>query len=450
MKAVARLFAVYFAGAPLQRWCAAGGLLCIAAGMAMTFRYPKFLLVSVQGYSGMALILDAAFWLLPTAGILALFFGGSLMPLVFARLARGHYLYMLPYGRVRLLVSALGLVALLALLFAAIATMLYWAYPLDLRLVFAKALFVAFFCFGLMYGMLWFISRARSALALLASAMLMIATLALPLQFIQIPATMLRWPAALGGLLVGLAMTLFLFAPRLGWLISLGKRFFPSSSNARVAPLQYAGREVDFFMGTARPWTLAVGQALPIGIATYFIHSPGIWLFYFALFSVIAGGMASLAATRSRCLWLRVAWSREQLFMRVEASFWLQSVYSLVVLALLLAGIGIYLEFEFRLLAFGLPLIALGAVVSLYLGLMMTRDIQAWDATFAIGSMLTLMAVALGIADPKIGVVAIFAGEFLLAGLALVFRRMARSRWESLDWALCRAEAATAVEVRSG
>jgi len=146
------------------------------------------------------------------------------------------------------------------------------------------------------------------------------------------------------------------------------------------------GREVDLMIGTARPWRLALGQAFPIALATFFISLENVWLFYFALCSALSGAMASVAAERSRCLWLRGPWSRAELFSRVEAGFLRQGACSVSVLLLLLAAIGIYREFPIQLLALGIPLLILGTVASTYLGLMMTRGIDDFGSIMRVAA----------------------------------------------------------------
>ena len=92
-------------------------------------------------------------------------------------------------------------------------------------------------------------------------------------------------------------------------------------------------------------------------------------------------------------LWLRNHWTRAELFHRVEAAYWRYNAYPLGVLLLLYAGIGSYLEFPTPRLAFGLPLLALGSIASLYLGLTMTRGLGWLEAALGVLTMgLPIMA----------------------------------------------------------
>ena len=94
-------------------------------------------------------------FLLPVAGILCFTFGASLLPALLARLATSHYLYVLPYGRAKLLASAFATVALTALFAACIVTMYYYQMPFALELVFQRALAVSFVTASFLYVVLW-------------------------------------------------------------------------------------------------------------------------------------------------------------------------------------------------------------------------------------------------------------------------------------------------------
>jgi hypothetical protein len=171
-----------------------------------------------------------------------------------------------------------------------------------------------------------------------------------------------------------------------------------------------------------------------------FIEAPSVWLFYLTIFSALSGAITSLAATRSRALWLRAHWTRGELFARVEAAFWRHNSYTLGVLLIVLVAIGTYLGLSTQLLGFGLPLLLLGSAVSTYLGLMMTRGIGWLESVLAVGTMLLLMSTAVYAADPIAAVVTVIALEALLGALALLFRSLAQRRWNNLDWMLCRPE----------
>ena len=99
MKAVARLVWTYFTGTPVLRAFTFGGLVLIAVDLYVLVTQPQ---------SGEML------WL-AVLGLIAFFFGSSLMPVMFGRLARSHSIGVLPGGRVKLLVSAFVTIVLVAL-----------------------------------------------------------------------------------------------------------------------------------------------------------------------------------------------------------------------------------------------------------------------------------------------------------------------------------------------
>ena len=149
---------------------------------------------------------------------------------------------------------------------------------------------------------------------------------------------------------------------------------------------------------------------------------------------------AGQAAQRSRALWLRGEWSREELFLQVERSFWRHNNYVLGILLVLMIVIGSYAHLAIILLAVGLPLLILGTTVSTYLGLMLTHGLRWQETVLAIAVMLVLLAVAVLAARSKgdSAIAIIVALEVGLAGVALVLRRVTRSRWSRLDWMQCR------------
>jgi hypothetical protein len=242
----------------------------------------------------------------------------------------------------------------------------------------------------------------------------------------------------------------FLFAPRIAPVAvrlkhSLAERFGGASYHG-------GGREIDFMLGTANPWPLALGQIAPVLIAGYYLHgfapaqneaAPNPWLFFMTILSVVSGAMTSVAATRSRALWLRAHWTRGELFTRVERAFWSSSCFALGVLFVALVGIGAYLEMPTRTLAFGLGLLGLGTALSTYLGLLITTAIGWRLAVLAAATMLALMNASVYVAMPATPTTTIVALEVALAAAALVYRQLAARRWSSLDWMMCRPDSAT-------
>jgi hypothetical protein len=444
MKAIARLIVTYYTGTALLRFITSAGLVAGIGGSALLLYVPP-----LTGGSGnptrLSLAQEAVVFFLPVAGILCFTFGGSLLPALLARFATSHYLYVLPYGRAKLLASALATVALTALFAACIITMYYYQMPFALDLVFERALTVSFVAASFLYVVLWLTGKGGN-FGLLAGAFVLIATLVLPLRFIALPSTSLAVPWTLCALLWTVFASGFLLAPRLK--ASFGR---VRHALASVTDSSYrGGGEIDFLVGTARPWALALGQGVPIAIATVLFHIFGLaapslpspWLFFFTIMSVIAGAVASLAATRSRALWLRARWTRAELFTHVEGSFWRYNCCTLGVLLLLLVWSGDVLEMPTRVLAFGMGLLALASALSTYIGLIVTARIGWGDAALAVTTMLALMAAVVYLSSPATPPATIVAFGSGLAALTFVVRELARRRWGRLDWMLCRADLA--------
>jgi hypothetical protein len=444
VKAVLRLVLVYFTGTPLLRGITALGLLAVIGGCA-AFLYLPPLIAQSGGPSRFSLAQETFLMLLPVAGVVAVVFGASLLPALFARLASGHSLYVLPNGRVKLLASVFVTLALIALVAAGTTTVYYVRTPLALEPVFARAFVVSLITATLLYVVVWLTGRSTTAVGLLVGSIVTIATLVLPLRFIALPS---RSPAAtwtVWALGWGLFAAGFLLAPR--YKGALGR--FEQVLGRPFAGASYdGGGEVAFLIGTARPWALALGQVVPIVAASFFLSGyrvmapsgPNPWLFFLTILSVLSGAIASLAAARSRRLWLRAHWTREELFRRVEDAFWRHNSYSLGVLLVMLVVIGTYFYLPTKMLAFGLGLLMLGTALSTYLGLMITARIGWTDAALAVAAMLALMVAAVYMSVPATSVTRILLLEAVLGALGLLLRSLAQRRWRRLDWMLCRAE----------
>jgi hypothetical protein len=181
---------------------------------------------------------------------------------------------------------------------------------------------------------------------------------------------------------------------------------------------------------------LALGQAVPMAAASIYITAPSIWLFYFALCSLMGGASASFAAPRSRILWLLLPNSREQLYRRVEAVYWRQNAYGVGALMLLLIVLGTLREIDARLLAIGIPLLLAGITAGTYLGLMMTGPLRAWDAALAVGTMVLMLSLAYF--SERVDVWTAAAGIGLLMLASVMSREISRRRWRDIDWAVNR------------
>jgi hypothetical protein len=442
MKAVARLVYTNFTGTVLLRAITIAGLVAGIGGAALNLYLPPSTGGS-GGASRFSLAQEAFIFLLPVAGLLCFVFGASLLPTLFVRLATSHYLYVLPHGRTKLLASAFATVALSALFAAGIIVMYYYKTPLSLDLIFQRAIAVSFVTASFLYVVLWLTGKSGT-IGLLVGSFVMIATLMLPLRFIAIPSTSLAIPWTACALLWTAFAASFLLAPRLEAPLGRLRHALAGLTGSSYR----GGGEIDFLVGTARPWTLAAGQAVPIVLATYVMSAmqvvapwaPIAWVFFFTIISVTTGAVASLAATRGRSLWLRARWTRAELFRHVEDAFWRYNCWTLGVLLLLLVAIGDSIGAPTRVLAFGMGLLALGTTLSTYIGLIVTARIGWRDAALAVVVILALMRTAYLASWPSTPTSTIVAYEIGLAALAFVVRELARRRWSRLDWMLCRAD----------
>jgi hypothetical protein len=444
MKAIARLIFTYYTGTALLRFITSVGLVAGLGGSALLLYFPP-----LTGGSGnptrLSLALEAVVFFLPVAGILCFTFGASLLPALLARFAASHYVYVLPYGRAKLLTSALATVATTALFAACIITMYYYQMPFALDLIFQRALAVSFVTASFLYVVLWLTGKGGN-IGLLAGAFVLIATLVLPLRFIALPSTSLTVPWTMCGVLWTVFAASFLLAPRLKASVGRARHALAGLTGSSYR----GGGELDFLIGTARPWALAAGQGVPIAIATVLLHIFGLtapslpspWLFFFTIMSVIAGALASFAATRSRALWLRARWTRAELFTNVESSFWRYNCCTLGVLLLLLVWSGDVLEMPTRVVAFGMGLLALASALSTYIGLIVTARIGWGDAALAVTTMVALMAAVVYTSSSATPTATLVAFETGLAALTFIVRELARRRWGRLDWMLCRGDLA--------
>ncbi len=444
MKAVLKLVLTYFTGTRLLTVITTLGAVGVVGGSAM-FLYLPPLLASQGGPSRFSLAVETLLMLTPVAGVIAVAFGASLLPTLFARLAASHYLYVLPYGRIKILASVFITLTLVALIAAGTTTVYYTRTPMQLGVVFERAFVVSLLTCNLLYVVLWLTGKSSSAIGVLVGSIVMIATLVLPLRFIALPSTSLAAPWVASFLIWGVLAAAFLLAPRRKG--SFGK--IRQAIAARFAGAAYmGGEEVDFLVGTGRPWTLALGQVVPILMAAYFLSgfevmapsAPSPWLFFMTILSILAGAIASMAATRSRRLWLRAPWTRRELFRRVENALWRHNSFALGVLLIMLVVLGSHAYLPTSMLIFGMGLLMLGIALSTYLGMMITGAVGWLDAVLAVAAMLLLMIVATYASRPLMPATAVFALEAGLAAFALLFRTIAQRRWTHLDWMRCRAD----------
>ncbi len=440
MKAVIRLLWSYFTCTPLLRGFTFGGAAALIGSCVVMWCLPQ---------SGLSLAVAAL-----SSG--ALLLGSAMMPLMFGRMARSRGLGSLAQGRIKLLLSALATVIISA---APPAIVMYVGFTAALPLPHANATLRARFehdtlinvwsiytstllLYGWLYVAMWFITGQRNLAGYLKALIVVAAMILAPTREIRTREVSLIWNLGelgvvwlvFGAIFLNWSSVQRLLLVWRGWLDRWGWR--PRTAHV-------PGREIDLVLGTANPWLLAAGQFIPIALAARIgFYSAEVWLFYLTLFSTVAGAIAGQAAERSRGVWLRGGWSREQLFVQVERSFWRHNNYVLGILLVLMLAIGGYSGLAPTLLAVGLPLLILGTTVSTYLGLMLTQRLRFQEACIAVALTLTLMAVAVLAARSTANIPAVVALEIALACVALILRRVARQRWSQLDWMLCRADRA--------
>lgn len=438
MKAVWQLVWLYFMGTKVHRALTLGGLALM--GLA-------FFVLSTQGQA------PASLWL-GILGMIAFFLGSSLMPLVLGRLSRGHSIRVLPYGRLKLLLSAFITVLIVSIPGALIAPLAFVAgmsgsavdlmkHPkfLEHVLEMVVIMFTSLVLFaGWMYLAMWFVSSQRNMAGLFKGLLVMVVLLFAPVRDIRDFAVQAAWNLQQIAVIWFVFGTGFMLWPRMSAAVSRGRA-------PRLAAFghgfsrSFKGREFDLMLGTAHPWRLMAALALPVLISMRIAEDmSAVWLYILTIFSTVAGAIAGEAAARSRALWLRGDWSREALFTQVEQSFWRHNGFLLGALMLMMVAIGSHAGFSVRLMVAGLPLLALATALSTYLGLMITRGLRWMESLLAVAVMLTLMAVAVMVAHGSAAIAPVIVFEVLLAVLAVVLRTVARQRWMEIDWMMCRTD----------
>lgn len=434
MRAVARLVYDYFFGTPLTRALTCGGLaLCVVSVLVVTY------LPQTEHMLAFAMV-----------GQLAIFLGSALMPLMAGRLAQGHALQLVPRGRLKLLASiylTMALAASPAGLLAPLAFIAGMSASLsDIHKIPHATEYLSFmglFTYtslvlvsGWLYLILWFLTSQRNFAGLAKALFIVVLVVFGPTRNQDDPVATIEWNLVL----LAVAWTVF-GAGFLAWP-SLSSKLVPGAARRErraIASRDTWGREVRVILGTQNPWQLTAAMVLPLVLVTPTgMRLPEVWLYLFTIFSTVMGAFAGQAATRSRALWLRRGSSRVELFAEVERAFWRHNGIVLTFLLALFVAISSYLHLPGELLVPGLPLLVLGATLSTYLGLMITRSLRWTEVLVASAVMLALMIVALLAGTQRVDLAAVMAIEAGLAIAAIVLRVIARRRWENLDWFECR------------
>ena len=436
MRAVAQLIWTFVAGTPLQLGLLVVGLVCVALGLTGYLYYPTWSLGT--GMSRLPLWYQSSVLLGPWLGLILLFFASARLPTIVERLALGRSILVLPGGRTRVLLAALITASLIALLTAAAGTLSFFYYPNELKpeRVFSRTWIVTFSNISIMYAALWIVGKTRGIWLLLGSLLVILGVL-LPLSLIGRPSGLP--PLVWAGAIVWLAFAvLLLFGSRLRHAFGGSRSRLAQRARQLLPTTSYSsGAELDLLLGTSQPWVVALGQAIPIA-AAWLIVLPQVWLLYLTLLSAISGAITSTAAAKGHTLWLRFGWTREEMFARVEAAYWRFNAYALGVLLLLFVAVGTYREVATAVLALGLASLVLSSVVSSYLGLLMTRGLGWRETALGILTMGLMMTTAVAVGGTSENLA--YTSELLivLAGLAVVYRLIAKRRWVALDWMVCR------------
>jgi len=426
MSTVAQLVWMYFARMPALRWVTLGSILAVlTSAFALPFSTGSGLGHLLAFFGGAALI--------PAA---------SLMPLTVGRLAQSKAICVLPYGRVKLFLSALVTVLIVSIpipLLSVIEQVLVLApsvgavYTTSRKVADGLYLFNSFYVGTFLvvtwlYLAIWFATSERNVRGLAKCLLVVIALIWLPTERIRELDPKLHltlWESILMWAAFGI------------WL-AYGERLRGLIPRWNGAGLGYArGREFEVLLGTAHPWLLTLGVLFPVALQLLVgFQLENTWLFYLTLTSTAFGAIAGYAAERSRALWLRARWSREELFARVEAAFWKHNSIKLAALLALLFGVTRLYALPARIVPLGMPLIVLGMVLSTYLGLMLTRGLRWPETTLGVVIMLAVMGTAVLAASDRDYTVEVLVLEGVFALIAIILRQIARDRWHRIDWAL--------------
>ncbi|HVQ12452.1 MAG TPA: hypothetical protein VMS40_02635, partial [Vicinamibacterales bacterium] len=280
MRAVARLVWSYFTGPLLSRAFTIGGLVLFLIA---------FYVLGTRAKAGVV-------WV-AVLGNIALFIGGSLMALMFGRLASSHAIRVLPYGRIKLLASAFITVVLVSTPSALISPLALVAgssgspgdllkYPklLDYSIQMALALWTgAILLTGWLYLAIWFITSQRNMVGFFKGLLVVVILMSVPPREIDDMRLLIAWQVlqiAVVWIVFGAG---FLLWPRIK--AAFARRRHLRSARAGNTTRKIAGHEFQLMLGTANPWLLVGALALPVVFAARFVdQSPAIWLYFLTMF----------------------------------------------------------------------------------------------------------------------------------------------------------------------
>ena len=430
MSTVARLVWTYFSATRLVSSLSLIGAVLIAVGIVGYAMYPLSPLNTTL--SDEQRIFSSVLLGLPWFGLVCLVSASALMPGILEGFLSGHRISILPRGRLRLLASAVFPAAAMALCIAFAASVAFWAYASEgsIARIFFRTFLLSFVDIGLIYVAIWLVGKS-SGVWRLAGLVWLAASVLIPARYLAgIPPISI---AEVLGLVCWLAFAVMVLKGASVARLTGDKWYAIGEVPGRLFDHngKTVGREVDFLLGTSRPWVVALGQVVPI-VALAVFAKGNIWIVFLVLISALAGVVSSFAAARSRRLWLLSDCSRAELTSLVGRHYQRHAAVSLLVLLALFLGLSAWFGLALSIVVAGCVALILACFVSHYLGLMITSGLGWAESILCVLTMLTLIVTAFAVMFGDVTLA--FRLEVLVVGMALVYRSLARRRWQTLDW----------------
>jgi hypothetical protein len=426
IRPVARIWLIFCAALPVQRWVLGASALLIVAGLLT-------MPVAPRGVGAVLILLGIG--IAPVAMIFAL---GPL----FRALSVPVQHRFLPRFRERMLI------ALLTLLTAPVLVTVLFITATGMPVALAQ---IIVYPLAILSAMVWVVLFAPASLW--GGIALVVAAMALP----RLPEPALaNIESLLAPLPVGLMLVAawlvfarwYLHVPRIGpfavpspfrGLAAFDRRM--AEENDRV-PVSQAAATTMHLMWRTRP----TGIQLLVLIATFvlIVAVLGATRLHDRLAMVVVAILFAEAgayrlgfevASRARTLWLRAAYSRIELFRTAEIELWMTVLaFVFVPLIVVLAAL-LYVTHLPGSVILALWSCAAGtAVLAIYLGLIHTRGFQPFDVVAGTLGILSIAAVAwqvlTGSFDTRL-LYPVAGGQFALAGIC---RAIGRHRWDSVDF----------------
>ncbi|HTE39455.1 MAG TPA: hypothetical protein VK629_01415, partial [Steroidobacteraceae bacterium] len=327
MMTIVRLCWTYFTATTWCRWLSTIGLIVVMGGVLFPAAVAQSLYLPAVCFAGAA----------------TFFLGSSMMPVLFGRMAASHQLAFLPFGRLKLIASALLTTSLVVIPVPVMGMLIsiepFSKYALQTKLTpdmtfrnflathfFMQMCLVAFLWTTWMYFVLWSLTTSRNALGMLRTLLILIALIAIPPRYVAINN---QTPLATVAVLIVLSWTLFiayfLLLPRLR---RSRLHAIYQSIRERWRGQEVSSKEMPLLLGISSPWILALAVSICIVLDSLFVPLRGPWLFFLVILALVSGAIAGKTAARSRALWLRLPHTRAELFDRVERLLWQHSAPS--------------------------------------------------------------------------------------------------------------------------